>query len=117
MPVEVEVDLYSGRPNPRFALPAAAATELEQRLATLPPAAAGASPREGLGYRGLRIVAPDSGFAEVVVSAGTVEIRDRAGRILRRADPDRALERWLIQAGASRLLPGELSTLHQDLAR
>ena len=118
MPIEVEVDAYSGRPNPRFTLPLAAAAELRQRLAGLPPAAAGAGrPRDGIGYRGLRIVgdvAPDA--AEVVVSAGIVEIHDRAV-VTRRADPGRDLERWLVERAVGQLPAAELEALRQDLAR
>ncbi|KMO29930.1 hypothetical protein VQ02_28910 [Methylobacterium variabile] len=116
MPVDVEVDLYSGRPNPRFPLSPAAAAELERRLDALPPAAAGAATRDGLGYRGLR-VAPGGRFADVFVSAGVVELRDRAGRTLSRADPGRRLERWLIEDGAGHLPADEARMLRDDLAR
>ena len=118
MPIEVEVDLYSGRPNPRFALAPATAAELERRLAGLPPPDAGAAgPRDGLGYRGLRVTGRDASFAEVVVSAGVVEVRDRAGNVHRRADPGRELERWLAEAGSGRLQQDALDAVRQDLAR
>jgi hypothetical protein len=91
MPIEVEVDIYSGRPNPRVALPPATVAELRRRFDALPLAAAGAAgPRKGLGYRGLRITGDAvPGGGEIVVSAGSVT---------RRADPDRGLERWLVEA-------------------
>ena len=115
--MQVEVELYSGRPNPQFTLPPAVAAELRRRLAALPPAAADApGPRDGLGYRGLRIVG-GADAAAVVVSAGSVEIEDRAGGVTRRADPGRGLERWLVEAAGGQLPPDAHDALRQDLAR
>jgi hypothetical protein len=117
--MDVEVDLYSGRPNPHFRLDPAKAGELMRRLAALPPSRGDAAPREGLGFRGLRIQvgAADSPVAEIVVSDGVVLVRDRSGGEYSLEDPDRALERWLIEAGAGSLDPGEVLVLRQDLAR
>jgi hypothetical protein len=117
--MDVEVDLYSGRPNPYFRLDPAKAGELMRRLAALPPSHGDATPREGLGYRGLRIEAgaADSPVAEIVVSDGVVLVRNRGGGQYLLEDPDRALERWLIEAGAASLDPGEVLVLRRDLAR
>jgi hypothetical protein len=115
MPIEIEVELYSGRPNPRFTLPATVGAELKQQLADLPPSATDtAGPRNGLGYRGVRIIGHDPSLAEAIVSAGAVEIRDAAGRVLRRADPGRKLERWLIDAGAGHMRQDELDFIRND---
>jgi hypothetical protein len=114
---EVEVDLYSGRPNPRFALDAASGAELERRLAALPPLTGGTSPRDGLGYRGLRVTGGGVTFVEVRVSAGVAEVRDGRGAVHRRADPGRGLERWLVELAARRLAPGEVDFLRGDLDR
>jgi hypothetical protein len=51
--VEVELDIFSGRPNPRWSLSGRRVTELEERLTGLESVEAG-EPR-GLGYRGLVI--------------------------------------------------------------
>lgn len=115
--MDVEVDLYSGRPNPRFRLEPAAAAELMRRVAALPPLSGRATPRETLGYRGLRI---DAGVAqspaiEIVVSDGVVFVRDRGGAERALQDLHRGLERWLIEAGTANLDPGEVAVLHQDL--
>ena len=117
--MDVEVDLYSGRPNPHFRLEPAAAGELMRRLAALPPSPGHAAPREGLGYRGLRIEAgaTEASVAEIVVSDGVVLVRDRSGAEHVLGDPSRGLERWLIEAGAASMDPGEVSALRQDLAR
>jgi len=112
MSVEVEVDLYSGRPNPRFNLPVAA--EFERRLTGLPPATAGTDQvRDGLGYRGLRITGASIG--EVFVSGGVVEIRDPIGGVTRRTDPGRSLERWLVKAASGQIPSGELDVVRDDL--
>jgi hypothetical protein len=115
--MDVEVDLYSGRPNPRFRLDPAAAAELMRRLAALPPLSGPATPRETLGYRGLRIDAgvAESPATEIVVSDGVVIVRDRDGAERLLKDPHRGLERWLIEAGTANLDPGEVVVLRQDL--
>lgn len=115
--MDVEVDLYSGRPNPRFRLEPAAAAELMRRLAALPPLSGRATPRDTLGYRGLRIDAgvTESPVTEIIVSDGVVFIRDGGGveRLLK--DVHRGLERWLVEAGTAKLDPGVVAALHQDL--
>jgi len=112
MSIEVEIDLYSGRPNPRFTLPASA--EFQRRLAALP--AGMCQVREGLGYRGLRVAGTGIGSNEVVVSGGCVEIRDAAGGVTHRADPGRTFERWLVEAGSGQVPPGDLDIVRDNLA-
>ena len=116
--MNVEVDLYSGRRNPRFHLEPTAAAELMRRLAALPPSSGSTMPRQGLGYRGLRIDvgAPEPGIAEVVVSDGVVILRDRGGMERVLEDPQRELERWIVEAGVANLDPDEIAVLRQDLA-
>ena len=79
MPAEIEVDLYSGAPNPRFLLSEADTAELRRRLADLPPLQPDTGRvRDGLGYRGVQVVLPD-GSGDAVVSGGVVEIRGGSG--------------------------------------
>ncbi|MCF3119126.1 MULTISPECIES: hypothetical protein [Streptomyces] len=116
--MDVEIDLYSGRPNPAFGLAPEAAHELMCRIAALPPAPAGAAPPQGLGYRGLRITGdPGADVVEIVVAGGVVVVRDRNGaeRVLQ--DAERALERSLADLAATRLEPAELSVLRRELSR
>lgn len=113
MQSEVEIDIYSGRPNPRFTLKAAQTAELERRIAALPPLA-NANPSTGLGYRGV-VVRGSGAFVELVVSAGTITIRDRSGRTTQKSDPGRELERWLVEAGAGDLEQGELAFIRDNL--
>ena len=52
----VELDAFSGRPNPRWQLTEREAAELAQLIAGLEPAPGAPSPRPpGLGYRGFRL--------------------------------------------------------------
>jgi hypothetical protein len=116
--MDVEIDLYSGRPNPRLRLGSAAAAELIRRVATLRPSTGNARPRDRLGYRGLR-VEPDaagSPFAEVFVSAGVVLVQDLDGRERLLEDPNRDLERWLIESISSEVDTQVVALLRQDLA-
>ncbi|MEV5978371.1 hypothetical protein [Streptomyces sp. NPDC052114] len=116
--MDVEIDLYSGRPNPVFGLAPEAGEELVGRIAALPPAPPGAAPPEGLGYRGLRITGdPKGDIVEIVVSGGVVVVRDRNGseRVLQ--DPGRSLEHSLAELAATRLDPAELSLLRRELRR
>ena len=116
--MEVEVDLYSGRPNPRFRLAPAAAAELMRRIAALPPLPGPAAVSERLGYRGFRIEADEDepSFTEMVVSNGVVVVRDRSGAERFLADPNRSVERWLAETGAPMLDPGAASVLREQLA-
>jgi hypothetical protein len=108
---DVEVELYSGRPNPRFTLSPANAAELQRRLDQLPPAGAGGSMPDGLGYRGVRV---NEGATEVVVSAGMVEIHDGQG-VKRKLDQGRKLEGWLIEAVGSQMQQTELDYIRNEL--
>lgn len=88
----VEIDIFSGRPNPAWTLSAAEAAALARLLAQLPP---GAAPKAvGLGYRGF-VVSDGSGgttrvFAATVTSAVGQHHADANGA-----------ERWLFDNARS----------------
>ncbi|HOM12747.1 MAG TPA: hypothetical protein PLB41_05455 [Rubrivivax sp.] len=86
--VEIELDAFSGRPNPRWPLDDAQAAELLALLADLPAAAP--RPHADLGYRGF-LVHRGGALAPIRVGAGTVEI-DGASHADRRA-----AEAWLLR--------------------
>ena len=86
---EIELDVLSGRPNPRWALDAAQTSELLALLDGLPAAAA--QPRFDLGYRGF-LVHRDGLLPPVRVVAGQVEIDGET-----RADR-RGAEAWLLRS-------------------
>jgi hypothetical protein len=57
--MHVEIDVYSGRPNPSFELSEPLSKEFTKKLENLPRAAS-APPEPGLGYRGF-VVTLDAG--------------------------------------------------------
>ncbi|HSG40370.1 MAG TPA: hypothetical protein VLE27_12090 [Thermoanaerobaculia bacterium] len=103
--VEVELDIFSGRPNPAWKLSEEEASQFLGMLYELPGAEA--QPDEGkLGYRGFVVSFkdPQGQVATARIHEGTVE-RSAGGSTEYFADKDRKLERWLLQASASRLSP------------
>jgi hypothetical protein len=116
-PVAVELDVFSGRPNPTWQLTGAEAAELRSRLADptrTPLASATVPPPSGrLGYRGFVLGDPErtlAGADRLEVGEGFVRaVHGATGRTLAVfADADRALERWLVAAARSRAEPGLL---------
>ncbi len=87
----VELDAFSGRPNPRWELTASEAAEVTRLISglSLAPEAPAREP-PGLGYRGFMLKGPAG--EDYRVLRGIVRTRDR---IL--ADPTRSLERYLIE--------------------
>ncbi|MBH1935243.1 hypothetical protein I5Q34_13325 [Streptomyces sp. AV19] len=101
----VELDLYSGRPNPRWQLDSRAAGEFRTMTDSLAAADAARPPlpAPGLGYRGFTVV---DGDRTVRVFGGRVELGAD-----QRADPGRTVERWLLDR-----LPPPLSHLRALVA-
>jgi hypothetical protein len=96
----VEVDLYSGRPNPRFRIPRSLAGELVNRLADLPSTEV-PKPSVPLGYRGLRVESGQLGaVGEIRLFDGVATVRLVDGSLRQLSDPNRDTERWLIGLGA-----------------
>jgi hypothetical protein len=90
--VTVELDVFSGRPNPSWVLSASDAREVQGRLADL-PVAGGKLPDAKLGYRGFYLTVQDChGVADrVQVTSGLVE---RGGQVFQdaRGAEDRLIE-------------------------
>jgi hypothetical protein len=93
--VEVELDVYSGRPNPTWSLTTVDAARLDREADALPVAPVrGWS--NGLGYRGFVVTRENQTILRV--QDGTVELT-AGGVVSYRVDVDRALERWLLSTG------------------
>lgn len=87
----VELDAFSGRPNPRWTLTETEAAELRRLITGLAPAPGGGSfSPPGLGYRGFRLEGADGETYRAY--RGLVQ---SAVRLL--ADPDRRVERFLLE--------------------
>jgi hypothetical protein len=98
-PVQVELDAFSGLPNPVWELPASLADNILTRLRALRPAPQ-PGPGDGLGYRGFVIRATgDSlgGYDEIRITRGSV-LAQRGDRRDAFSDPDRSLERLLLES-------------------
>ena len=99
----VELDIFSGRPNPRWKLDEPSAEALRQLVVRL--AATAESPPEppGLGYRGF------------VFEDATGQSRAYKGFVIRsdlvQADPSSSIERFLLDG-----LPAELQELRRRVA-
>jgi hypothetical protein len=95
--MRVELDIFSGRPNPSWELSAEEATELAKRLIPLSKAEEH-SEEGGLGYRGFLISNPEAvaGIpSQIRVYQGAITISNNG---IEQAYKDlNGIERWLIQ--------------------
>ena len=94
----VELDVYSGRPNPTWSLSPAEAEQMAGLLKDLPRAPAAAP--EGLGYRGFVLRTSDpagTGSENLRVSDGVVSIQ-QGNRVEHFVDAHGVEERLLQQA-------------------
>ncbi len=104
MPVcaDVELDIFSGMPNPTWIMTNAEVDSLVKQLAALPPTSA----RElsgNLGYRGLIVRVTNGADTQFIrIQNGTVHI-SRGVTNIYACDVERALERWLLNTGKPHL--------------
>jgi hypothetical protein len=109
--VTVELDAFSGQPNPSWTLTPAASGEIVVRLRGLPEVSA-SLPAATLGYRGFWIRNPggEGGIPETVYVSrgGLIQVVNSFGES-RTLQDVRAAERWLIEAAKKRGL-GEVFT-------
>jgi hypothetical protein len=99
--MRIELDAFSGRENPSWALSGEQAKEFATLFESLGADDSKKEIRDGLGYRGFRI----TGFRdydEVRVWNGIVRA-DRAGKISRWHDNRRGLERFLLKTSKAHL--------------
>lgn len=96
--VEVELDIFSGNPNPTWILSPQEGVVFVQRLAALPPAPA-KNLSTHLGYRGFIVqVAKGTEQSLVHIQNGTVQILVGDTNVYY-SDRNRDLERWLLNSG------------------
>lgn len=118
-PVSIEVDVFSGRNNPRFALDQSAANELATGLSGLDQSVI--TPRNvGLGYRGFVLTFVDSAGAQrslrvfdgAVASDGPSSVGIPGG-----TDTDRELEQWLFDRSEGQVDAAVREAMLADLDR
>jgi hypothetical protein len=117
--LQVELDAFSGRPNPRWELTGADAAEFAKRLRELQPLQRPADIFEGLGYRGFIIRAdrePVNGYEEVRLYRGIVMAK-RGNQQDAFNDANRALERWLFDSARGHVDEAVLQFVGTELAR
>ena len=103
--MQVELDAFSGRPNPHWDLTSQEAKELVSRFQALPQQQGKSSVDEGLGYRGLIVTKPNEnieGYNEIQISNGLVVAKQNS-QSKQFTDHNRSLEKWLFQTGKGRL--------------
>jgi hypothetical protein len=99
------VHLFSGRPDPCWAVSAAAARRLQGIWSTLEPWTGGALPVPQLGYRGFFLRGPDVEWHAYV---GMV-IRKAGDRSEMRRDKERAFEKALLASAPKGVLSASLT--------
>ncbi|MEV7554661.1 hypothetical protein AB0N89_34015 [Amycolatopsis sp. NPDC089917] len=107
--VSVELDIFSGMPNPAWTLRNAEAAEFQRRLESLPRASDGRIAND-LGYRGF---VTHAGATTAHVQRGTVRV-GRDGETDFRTDSGRELERWLLQSGKPFVDPGTFALAERE---
>jgi len=117
--VEVELDAFSGRPNPRWMLTEAQAMEFLALLRKLSPAQVGLPTSSGLGYRGFILRANGGAlgpYEEVRINRGIVFAR-RGDAEETLADPQRNLERWLVASARGHIDEPVLKHVQNEIRR
>ena len=106
----VELDVFSGMPNPTWVLSVPEASDLTSRISRLDPTEAVGQRPDNLGYRGfiVQIAAGSSASLQTIrAHEGIVEVVDSTGTAYYR-DPQRQIELWLL-ATAKPPLGGNLT--------
>jgi hypothetical protein len=96
--VEVELDVFSGNPNPVWILSEADGVIFLKKLAMLPQASA-TELHDDLGYRGFIVEVINETEASLIrIQNGTVQLSQNDTNVYY-SDQDRHLERWLLNSG------------------
>ena len=99
---EVELDIFSGMPNPTWILTNAEVDSLVKQLAALPRNSA-RDLSGNLGYRGFIVRLTNGADTQLIrIQNGTVHI-SRGVTNIYACDVDRVLERWLFNTGKPHL--------------
>lgn len=94
----VELDIFSGNPNPAWVLSEADGVIFQKKLAMLPRASA-KELFDNLGYRGFIVkVINETEESLVRIQNGTVQLSQNGTNLYYR-DQNRHLERWLLNSG------------------
>jgi hypothetical protein len=114
--VTATLGIYSGRPDPSWALTDAEASLVIEAISSL-PVRVGEPPPGGLGYHGFTLVIRRPGLADetVVAFQGTIAPPGVGSREYR-VDEGRTVERLVLDAGRAHLTPAEIAAVIADMA-
>jgi hypothetical protein len=114
-PVKIELDVFSGRPNPEWSLSAADETYLLEKLqnAAAVPAKSFEQP---LGYRGMVVYVSGNPPAIYRVWKDFIS-KDIEGKVTMYADDHRALEMWLLVSGKPSLEADLFQTIQGEIEK
>jgi hypothetical protein len=106
--MRIELDIFSGRPNPHWDLTAQEAAEFTRLLADLEARDDVLAPPDGLGYRGFRVL---QGSPRLEVSVWRENVIGLGARFFRAWDESRSVERFLLSTGQPHLDPSLFQTV------
>jgi hypothetical protein len=116
-PARVELDVFSGRPNPTWTLTAAETKTFRDMVAALPGTGTLTFP-DPLGYRGMLVSLPAEEANGSVTTwriwRGVVQQTSDATSTFY-VDSDRALEMWLLQSGQIHIEPDLFKTIQAEI--
>jgi hypothetical protein len=93
-PMQVEVDVFSGRPNPAWNLSDQEASQFQAKFKSLATSESQKPLYDGLGYRGFKVIGFQD-YDRMTIWNGHVEAR-RGDKTLRWRDPEKSLEKYLL---------------------
>lgn len=108
--LQVELDVFSGRPNPAWTLPRAQGAELDALIGQLPAMAAPDAPFDGLGYRGVVVRDPARPGWSLVAMGDVVRVASGDGSKAY-SDIGASVERWLLDRAGEAVDPALLARL------
>jgi hypothetical protein len=109
MTIHVELDVFSGRPNPTWVVEDEQARELVAALSALPTTSAPSATPDGLGYRCFRLVGVPS-MGVVTAGYGSITVTNGAS-VAHRLDPQRTVEAMLLRSAQGRVDEALLRTI------
>ena len=116
--LEVDLDAFSGVPNPHWNLSESQSSEFLARFKSLKPATGKITRNEGLGYRGFIITSHGDvshELSEARVYRGQVFVQ-RADREEILSDPEFSLESWLLNTASGHVPESILEMVRREIS-
>ena len=116
--MQVEADIFSGLPNPRWTLDEADTAVVAAMLGALRPASRAPAEAPPLGYRGLVLTGVEAAFpgctgVRLHGATATVTCADGVRHL---ADPGRRVETWIAQTARRHVQPEVFQAIADSLA-